>query len=143
MNSRWWIVVWGHHPPSAVSSDMPLLIVRLTSSLQELPLNSGTVYSDTDSVRVGSGKIIQEVFFHPAFNHPSEFAGYHKTNSEHFFPGSHVLGGLDPKALAKCPSCRKEEKQIHKSWNSDVRCRKAFWDTTFPLWFEICKWWKS
>ena len=100
MNSRQRIVVWGHHPPYAVSSNMPLLIVRLTSSLQELPLNSGTVYSDTDSVRVGSGKIIQEVFFHSAFNHPSEFAGYHKTNSEHFFPGSHVLGGLDPKALA-------------------------------------------
>ena len=127
-------VVRGHHPPPAVSSEAPSIRVRLTSSLRELPLHLGTVYSDTDSVRIGSGKIIHEVFFHSAFHHPSEFAaGHHKTNSEQFFPGSHILGGLDPKALAKCLSCSKEEKQIHKSWNSDVWCRKTFWTRLFPL----------
>ena len=98
-----------------MSSDTHLVIVRLTSSLQELPLNLGTVYSDTDSVRIGSGKIIHEVFFHSAFNHPSELLPVTtKQTASSFSQGPTLWEGWTQRPLpSACCVVRKKNKFIN------------------------------
>lgn len=119
-----------------------------SSLRRELPLNLGTVHSDTDSVRIGSGKVTHEVFFHLAFNLPSELCcRHHKTNSRQFFPGSYILGGLHAEGLAKspCTECAvwKERKQKFTNRGILIYCVGKILGTQLFSWLEVCKPWKS
>lgn len=75
------------------------------SQLPELPLNLGTVHSDVDSVRLGSGKIILEEFFSFSFE-SSEWASLLFTTKQtagRFSQGPTSWAGWTQKAVAKSP----------------------------------------
>lgn len=99
-NSRWWSVVWVEALP------MWCLENCLQVDGHELPLNLGTVHSDIDSVRIGSGKINPEVFFHLAFNLLSEFCCHSPQNKQQgVFPRVPHLGRAEHKGpLPKVPA---------------------------------------
>lgn len=64
----------------------------------ELPLNLRTVHSDIDSVRIGSGKVNPEVFFHLAFNLLSELCCHSPQNKQQgVFPRAPHLGRAEHK----------------------------------------------